>query len=148
MKFYLSNNPTKKTFTGLMDFAFSASDTFQLVVRKDLGLSKKGKKLLKRLEPWLIKKKKQSEWASNILFEGKAWVYYFKATKGAKAILLNELSSLYELEQSDYPEDLSFFRKGKVIIATNSHEQFCMVKVKKPKQLQAFLAIPNIRFSH
>lgn len=52
-----------------MDFAFSASDTFQLVVCKDLGLSKKGKKLLKRLEPWLIKKKKQSEWTAPQLLD-------------------------------------------------------------------------------
>ena len=43
MKLYLSNNPTKKTVKGLIGFAFSASDSFELVVRKVLGLFKKAK---------------------------------------------------------------------------------------------------------
>ena len=82
---------------------------------------------LNQINSAFIEMKEESEWASTILGDGQtAKVYYYHTKdKHVKRVIKETVNSLYEWEMPDYPEDLSFFKKGEVWLATSSHEREC-----------------------
>ncbi|GGB47146.1 stage III sporulation protein AH [Virgibacillus dakarensis] len=113
-----------ESYEKLIDLAFSASDMFILVVRKDMGSTKEFDHVLEELSSSLIKRKKQKEWPSTkLLGWGKwAYVYYYRTDDHAKQVIKKVSKSLYSWEQHNLPEDLSFFIEGKPWLVNIAHE--------------------------
>jgi hypothetical protein len=121
----IEENPTGQVYYDLIDLAFVHCDEFHLVLRKDMGSLKSFQPILQKLEPSLKEIKEQSEWASTILLRHTAYVYYYHTDEHAKKMLKEISDSLYGWMMPDLPEDLSFFKRGKVWMATSSHEEWC-----------------------
>jgi hypothetical protein len=125
----IKKNPTKDRYRALLDLAFAHSDCFQLVLRKDMGVSiNYYDDLLRDLDIFLIEKKELSEWASQKLGDNNtAFVFFYKSRIEAKDILLNISDSLFEWVHPKLPEDLSFINNGSVWLSTCSHENYSVI---------------------
>ncbi|KNE19368.1 hypothetical protein [Virgibacillus pantothenticus] len=121
-------NPKNLIYKQLIDLAFNYCDTFHLVIRKDMGKIRHLKKMLLKIKPSLIELREESEWASTILDDETAYVYYYNTQDATtQDFIKNNVDSLYSWEQPELPEDLSFFKNGEVWLATSSHENECYI---------------------
>ena len=121
--------PKGEVYNKLIDLAFESCDMFHIVIRKDMMSNvKKGLKyyqpILNKLEPSLIERKEESEWASTKLSKSTAFVYYYRTTIEAKDVLKELSASLYGWVSPHLPEDLAFFKKGKLWLASSAHEEW------------------------
>lgn len=141
------NNPTGEAYAQLIDLAFQKSARFHLVVRDELNLSDRAKQVLADLEPSLMRKVASSEWASTVLNEGTADVYYYVADDHAHDVLKKAATALYDWQQPALPEDLAFFKeRGEAWLATSSHDAHCHLTIT-PEELQQFAEhIPTLTF--
>ncbi|MBM7836993.1 hypothetical protein JOC54_000224 [Alkalihalobacillus xiaoxiensis] len=129
--FDIVQEPKGEIYSELLDVLFEVSDRFELILRNDM-LGKNKKKaidsyelILAKLAPYLIEMNEKSEWASNRLVGGAtAFVYEYKATEEAKLVIKQLSDSLYQWIMPKLPEDLSFYKNGRVVIAVSSHEEF------------------------
>lgn len=122
--YVIEKNPEGKVYEKLIDLAFEACDEFHLVVRRDLGSSRKLEPLLKQLESSLKRLEKTNEWTGTRLGGGqKAKVYYYQTDNNAKTIIKGAAGSLYSWIQPELPEDLSFLKKGKPWLVNIAHEE-------------------------
>jgi hypothetical protein len=128
--FKLYQNPQNKEYQQLIELAFNFCDTFHLVIRRDMGKIRELKKFLSnpKIESSLIERKKDSEWASTTLDGKKAYIYYYNTKNPeTKNFIIDSANSLFSWQQPDFPEDLSFFKDGKVWMSTSSHEKECYI---------------------
>ncbi|MDG3044715.1 hypothetical protein OE903_15155 [Bacillus sp. B6(2022)] len=89
--------------------------------------------------------KEQSEWASTMLLNNTAKVYYYYTDENAKSILKEFANSLYDWEQPNLPEDLSFFKNGEDWLVTSSHEEESYIDTENDTELQRILSIPELK---
>ncbi|WP_323728879.1 hypothetical protein [Paraclostridium bifermentans] len=68
------------------EYIRSLSDKFLLVERNDMNSSDNLINVLKKLESSLIEMKEESEWASAMLTEPTAKVYYYKIDDNSKNV--------------------------------------------------------------
>lgn len=121
---YITSEPRNDVYRHLIDLAFDLCDEFILVIRKEIELNDNGKSILEKLKPYLIEMKKQSEWAGTILGGGRtAYVYHYRTDTHAREIIKEVSNSLYGWVQSDFPEDLSFYKSGKPWLVNTAHER-------------------------
>jgi len=124
MVFIIEEEPKGKVYQQLIDLAFEACDEFHLVVRRDLGSTRKIEPFLKQLESSLKKMKKTNEWTGTMLGGGqKAKVYYYHTDDHARRIIKEAANSLYSWMQPELPEDLSFLKKGEPWLVNIAHEE-------------------------
>ncbi|RWR11885.1 stage III sporulation protein AH [Siminovitchia fortis] len=121
---FIEKDPQGKVYEQLIDLAFDICDEFHLVVRKDLGSTRKLQPVLKELEGSLKVMKKTNEWTGTILVGGqKAKVYYYHTDDYAREVVKKTANSLHSWLQPDLPEDLSFLKKGKPWLVNIAHEE-------------------------
>lgn len=125
----ITEDPKGEVYNKLIDLAFESCDMFHLVIRKDMISNvKRGLKhyqpILNKLEQSLIEMKEESEWASTQLLHSTAFVYYYHTTEEAKKILKELSNSLYGWIAPHLPEDLAFFKKGKLWLVSSAHEEW------------------------
>lgn len=139
------NNPSGDAYRQLIDVAFDKSERFHLVVRKEFALSDRAKQLLDDLKPSLMKKVTSSEWASTVLVEGTADVYYYKADQHAHDVLQRAANTLYDWQQPDLPEDVAFFKaQGEAWLAASSREAHCHLTITHEELQQLAEKIPTL----
>lgn len=145
----IKENPDGMTYRNLIDLCFECCDQFHLVLRKDMGSLKSFDKFLKKIDSAFIRMKEESEWASTILADGKtAKVYYYHTNDvEVKKTIKETVKSLYEWQMPEYPEDLSFFKDGKVWLATSSHEEECYIFPTNKEELEKIKNINGLHFS-
>ncbi|MFS0656891.1 stage III sporulation protein AH [Bacillus sp. 179-C3.3 HS] len=142
----IEKNPKGEQYSKLIDLAFDICDEFHLVLRKDMGSLKSFEPLLKKLESSLKEMKEQSEWASTLLGDDQtAKVYYYYTDENAKSILLEVAQSLYDWEQPNLPEDLSFFKNGEAWLITCSHENESYIDTEDHTEIQRVFNIPKLK---
>ncbi|MGE6631860.1 stage III sporulation protein AH [Bacillus sp. NPDC077027] len=142
----IDQNPKGEQYSKLIDLAFEICDEFHLVLRKNMGSLKSFDPFLKKLESSLKEMKEQSEWASTILLNNQtAKVYYFYTDENAKSILKEFANSLYDWEQPNLPEDLSFFKNGEEWLVTSSHEEESYIETENDTEIQRILSIPELK---
>ncbi|GAF11157.1 hypothetical protein JCM19046_1657 [Bacillus sp. JCM 19046] len=129
--FNITEEPKGEIYSKLLDVLFEVSDRFELILRNDMMGKNKQKAMgsyepiLAKLAPYLIEINEKSEWASNRLSRGAtAFVYEYRATDEAKLVIKQLSDSLYQWIMPKLPEDLSFYKNGRVVIAVSSHEEF------------------------
>ena len=141
---FLIEDPKNETYFKLIDLAFVTSDTFILVVRKDMSVSSGVDKILNKLTDSLLEMKEQSEWICCKLFGGVAQVYYYKTTDEAKKVLKEVSNSLYQWVQPDFPEDLSFIKNGDPWLINIAHERESYIKTEDKNEIEKILDIKGL----
>lgn len=106
----------------LLEEMLIKADSFSLVVRDTLELKGSGKKILDKLNPFLLKEDHVSKWPGTELLMGKA-KYYSYSLNNRSIEILSEINSLFDWQQPEFPEDLTFYRKDKIIFVSISHEK-------------------------
>jgi hypothetical protein len=84
--------------------------------------------LIAPIEEHFIERKVQKEWETTKLFEDTAYVFYFHLNNVTREFLKERSNSLFEWISPELPEDLIFYKDGKCLLATCSHEGFFLVE--------------------
>ncbi|MFE4707203.1 stage III sporulation protein AH [Peribacillus simplex] len=120
----IERNPKNRVYLELLVLCFDVCDEFHLVVRNNMGSKRGLEEIINKLKVSLIEMRCESTWASTTLGDNQtANVYYFHADENAKKIIKLITKSIYQWGMPSLPEDLSFFKQGKVWLATSSHEK-------------------------
>ncbi len=120
----IERNPKNRVYLELLVLCFDVCDEFHLVVRNNMGSIRGLEEIINKLKVLLIEMRCKSTWASTTLGDNQtANVYYFHADENAKKIIKLITKSIYQWGMPSLPEDLSFFKQGKVWLATSSHEK-------------------------
>lgn len=120
----IERNPKNRVYLELLVLCFDVCDEFHLVVRNNMGSIRGLEEIINKLKVSLIEMRCESTWASTTLGDNQtANVYYFHADENAKKIIKLITKSIYQWGMPSLPEDLSFFKQGKVWLATSSHEK-------------------------
>lgn len=120
----IERNPKNRVYLELLVLCFDVCDEFHLVVRNNMGSIRGLEEIINKLKVSLIEMRCESTWGSTTLGDNQtANVYYFHADENAKKIIKLITKSIYQWGMPSLPEDLSFFKQGKVWLATSSHEK-------------------------
>jgi len=143
----IDSEPKNEVYYSVIDLAFDICDEFILVVERSYppSLNNNGKLILKKLRPFFIEKKKQSEWAGTTLAKGDtAFVYHYRTDPGAKEIIKEVSRSLYDWVHRDFPEDLSFYKNGKPWLVNVSHERISHFNTDDESDIRSIKSIERL----
>lgn len=144
----ISKNPKGRVYRRLIDVAFEHCDMFELVLLDD-STKEHYKHVFEPLESSYIESKIQSEWASNRLIEDTATVCYFRTTEEAKRVLKKKASSLFAWGTStSLPEDLSFYKNGKVWMAVSGHEKEAVLDLESADETLQVLNTKGLKWEY
>lgn len=136
---YLEAGPKENAYRKLIRFALATCDAFSLTTRgagRDADYAAKVKKVLDRIEPYLIKIKESSCYPM-------AKEYFYQCDEKLVEFLL-EPQNLYNWNWPNYPQDPCFYRKGFIWLCTVSHEEECTI-ILRNKEERALLKSYGIR---
>lgn len=125
MIFIIEENPENGVYQDLLDIAFETCNTFQLVLRRDMGNIRALDPILENLKGSFIEMRLDSKWASTVLdSDNEAEVYFYQADESAKKVVKELSNSLYDWCLSNrLPEDLSFLKDGIPWLVNCAHEE-------------------------
>jgi hypothetical protein len=148
MIFIIDENPKNEVYDALMDLAFETCNSFQLVLRRDLGNIRVLDPILEKLKGSLIEIKLDSKWASTILEDNnKAEVYFYQADEKAKRVVKELSNSLYDWclsEPEILPEDLSFFKNGRPWLVNCAHEKESHIFTDNVNEIEKLKSIKGL----
>lgn len=128
---HLQENIENEKFRKLLDLCFQESVYFAFTrVRPDRHLSREEAiayhNFLQKLNPYFVKSVTTTHWYGGYLPEKVNLFWYVCRTEpGAKAILNAYMTDLLLEERKVFPENLCFFTKDRLFLATVSHAEFC-----------------------
>src|SRR5687767_7695832 len=134
----LSADITGEAYASLLQEALSACESFTLVVRHSMDLDDSERKVLNRLQPFLIAQEEKSEWPGTQLLDSTAQVNSYELTPLAAEVLAEAASGLFSWTQPELPEDLCLFRAGgEPWLVTTAHEEdgFMVLSAEEAKAL-------------
>jgi hypothetical protein len=142
----VERDPKNRVYQELIDLCFEVCDEFHLVIRTDMGAIKDLEEIINMFKASLKEMRSESTWASTTLGDNQtANVYYFYADGNAKSIIKMIAKSLFQWEMPNLPEDLSFFKQGKVWLATSSHEKQCLIFPENETEASKIMGIEGLR---
>ena len=148
MIFIIDENPKNEVYDALLDLAFETCNSFQLVLRRDLGNIRVLDPILKKLKGSLIEIKLDSQWASTILEDNnKAEVYFYQADEKAKRVVKELSNSLYDWclsEPEILPEDLSFLKNGSPWLVNCAHEKESHIITDNVNEIEKLKSIKGL----
>lgn len=112
----------KNDYKKLLDKMLLDADSFSLVVRDTIQLDKSGRNFLDKLHSFLIEEKLVSKWPGTELLNGEVRMFRYKLNNQSKDVLL-EVNGLLAWLQPEFPEDLTFYKEGKPIFVSITHEK-------------------------
>ena len=116
------NSFTKEiNYPELLTLSEKEYDSFSLVWRPDFEFNNNAIEFEDHLKPFLLKTEESSEWPGTTVYGPPSKINYYKVTKQSLGVLA-KAKSIIELVSPSYPEDLAFYKKGKVKFASVSHE--------------------------
>ncbi len=131
------SNVSGHEYQKLIDYVYTKSDLFGMVVRTDMDQNSSVKEFLENNKDLISAKKMSHEWAGTITFGDKHEVYYFKTNEESRKIL-DTVDSVYSWRNPDLPEDLFFYRYGKIYFYSTSHEEISGLVVDNEDELEDF----------
>ena len=127
----LVKNLCGRYFEEYLSACFDVADTFSLTENGWEAAKKSGEsvRILELLEPYFIRTVKVQHWFCQRVPAGhEKEVYLFSITDASKKIILQEYNSIfYDDTVWMKPEDICFFKNGKLISGSLSHERICYV---------------------
>jgi len=127
----LNKNVSGKEFEQLICSCFRASDSFSLT--KNSWLTSKDEKesinLLHQLLPYHIETRHTNRWfCYRVPVDQEIEIYLFRATLESQKIFLTAYNCIFnDGVLWRVPEDVCFFKNGKLILGSVSHENICYV---------------------
>lgn len=125
----LTSNICGKPFCDYLSVCFQHADVFSLTQNGwfDADKNEESDRLLQLLKPYHIHTLRTNHWFCYRVPAGyKIVIYLFKAIPETKDILLAEYNSIFYKDTLwRKPEDMCFFKKGKLICGSVSHERIC-----------------------
>lgn len=131
------SNVSGDEYKNLIDYIYERSDVFGMVVRTDMDQNKSVRDFLKKNEDLITAKKMSHEWAGTITFGDKHEVYFFKTNEESRKVL-DTVDSIYSWRNPDLPEDLFFYREGKIYFYSTSHEEISGMVICCEEELEEF----------
>jgi hypothetical protein len=141
----ISTEPENRTYQQLIDLAFEICDEFILVVGPHAVLNDNARLLLSKLEPSLTKIQKQNEWPGTLTWGLPAKVYYYRVNEESKKIIKEAANSLYSWTPPDFPDDLTFFKKGKPWLTNTAHEEQSSIETEDEQEIKGLLNIKGLQ---
>lgn len=127
----LIRNLNGQYFEEFLSACFEIGDVFSLSRNgwSNAGESVESKRILSLLSPYHINTLHTENWFCQHVPQGyEKEIYLFRATEDAKKIMLSEYKSVfYEGSVWMKPEDLCFFKNGKLFMGSLTHEDICYV---------------------
>jgi len=109
-------------YRDVLGYALKEADVFSLVWRHEFRFSKSADDLEEKLDKFKIDEQITSSWPGTELIEGRATVKKYQVT--VKSIeILGEVSDVFSWLSPEYPEDLAFYKKGRVLFGSIAHER-------------------------
>ncbi len=110
-----------KEYQSLLTRVSNEADEFSLVWREEFKFKQSALSIDMKLSPFLISEQKTSSWPGTELFGGLATLKKYSVSTESIA-LLKEVKNVYEWLAPKYPEDLAFYKNGKVLFWSIAHE--------------------------
>jgi len=128
----------------LLKVCFKYADVFSL--KRAYFTSDDEIKLLEELRPYLLKVIKSCHWFCYYVPERNIMeIQLFRACPETKKILRDHFNRYFyvenELQKSELPEDVSFFRQNKLFMGTVMHEGMCYVYPPTEESAAEFMQI-------
>lgn len=137
-----------EVYAQLLQHALSCCDSFLLVIRHTIDVNESAQSLLKRLEPFLIKREELSEWPGTQLFDDTAQVSRFQLSPATESVLIEVAEGLFSWTQPELPEDLCLFREdGEPWLVTIAHEKDGYLVLSPDESAALTEAIPSLRLA-
>jgi len=114
--------PTGSTYRALIDYCANRCSQGLLVRRDSIDLEIGGIEVINALDNVGAQYDRRNEWPGTILTTGEATIITFPLTSGSVDLLKGSVSSLYEWQQPEKPEDLALLRGGESMLVTIAHE--------------------------
>jgi hypothetical protein len=112
------------SYDALLQHALTYCDSFIVVIRHMIDVNGSAQAVLKRLEPFLIRREERNEWPGTRLLEDTAEVSTFRFSPATTSVLTQVAEGLFSWTQPELPEDLCLFRKdGERWLVTVAHEK-------------------------
>ncbi len=108
-------------YTELLEKAASGYDTFSLVWREGLKFNDSALDIERKLAPFIKKEIITDEWPGTKIFKAKALVRFYTINNDSLNIL-REVENIFDWLAPFYPEDLAFYKNGKVKFTSIAHE--------------------------
>lgn len=140
------DNGNFQSYKNLITLLIDTTDSFELVLREDLGLAAIENKLINLLSSNLIFSKKENEWAAQIT-NSLHTINRYECNKKTLDILLSHSQFFSDFGNKYSVEDLSFFKNNVPYFVSIGHEfeQYFLLKSKyEAKFLQKNLNLLNI----
>lgn len=110
------------SYNELLQKAKSECDSFSLVWRAEFKFNENAKSVENSLKPYLLKEQLVKEWPGTQLLKADALLRTY-LVNAASMEILKMTGDIYKWLSPDYPEDLAFYKKGKVWFASIAHEK-------------------------
>ena len=112
------------TVAELIKLLFTEDDArFSLVWRDDLDYNDHCKDFEKLLNNYLIEEKRVNKWPGTELDSIAATIRYYHLNKNSASIL-ERVVSPFDFISPNYPEDIAFYKEGKLVYGSIAHEQY------------------------
>lgn len=134
--------PEGEVYAGLLVAALKASNSGLLVVRDTIELAPSGAAILARLQSFTFRKRRDRRWPGTTLSEPEATIYQFVLCAESIEVLRQAVNALYEWQQPERPEDLTFLRVDEtpwLISIAHEGEAFIVVSEEELESIRTEL---------
>jgi hypothetical protein len=133
MEFIFYQNLIENNYFCLLDFVKLIADSFQFVRSPELLITDKIKKMMKELESYTIQQYTTNHWPGTRLNNGEQFnAFHYKVFPESIDVLKKYSQSIFDWNENDFIEDLSFFRKdNSIIMGSIIHEKEWWLNLKE-----------------
>lgn len=124
------DDPRDDAYRALIDYSVEKCAKFVLVKVESISYNDNARKVLNKLEPYLINKIKSDKWPGTRSGSDNNLVYTYKLNEESAKILKEAANSLFSWIQPNLPEDLSFITEDdKEWLINTSHEKMASLQI-------------------
>lgn len=126
------NDPKGEAYRRLIDYAIECSSMFVLAERDQLYCNENCNRVLKLLEPYLIKKQscESLQGVNSIAYSNGGTIYFYACHSESAHVLRTEADRLLAWQHPNLPEDLGFLdADGRDWLTTVAHEDMASIRI-------------------
>lgn len=136
-------------YKNLLNFCLDHCSRFLFVIRPNINLETRGKRLLKELEPYLIGSEIADRWPGTHLLSTNANIFTYELNVFSVRKLQEYANSLFQWRNPELPEDLCFLDgRNSPILVNIAHEKDSYIETNKSTEaiFKSFFDTIGIRY--
>lgn len=142
---FFRDQPRGLLYRSLIEWLTPRSAELWLIVRHEDLQEQSVEDALDALEPWQRAVQPVSEWPGTRLLAGTATCHRYSCTPSAAAVVATLVDGLYDWQQPELPEDLSFMRDGgSPLLATVAHEREAYLELTPEEEAELRMELPAV----